>query len=126
MDVSFETCLRRREDALMRQRCYVLLRRRHDIQIRCRGYVPLRYLGCFIRDVPAMLLGRTKRRYYDVVTTSFCRLGNSVSPKRVLYENENKVLGSCSFVFKICSYHIKFVLTHQVNINLKHDKHKIL
>ena len=59
----------------------------------------------------------------DVVTTLPRRLfagwGNSVSPKCILYENANKVLGSCSFVFKICSYHIKIVLTHQVNMNLK-------
>ena len=48
MGVSFETCLRRREDALMGRRCYVLLRRRHDVPIRCRGDVPLRRLG----DVP--------------------------------------------------------------------------
>ena len=66
----------------------------------------------------------------DVVTALPRRLfagwGNSVSSKRVLYENTNKVLGSSSFVFKICSYHIEIVLTYQVNINLKQDKHKIL
>ena len=45
---SFETCLRRRRDALMGRRCYVLLRRCHDIPIRCRGNVLLRRLG----DVP--------------------------------------------------------------------------
>ena len=49
MGVSFETCLRRREDVPMRRRCYVLLRRRHDVPIRCRGDVPLRRLG----DVPS-------------------------------------------------------------------------
>ena len=48
LGVSFETCLRRRGDALMGHRCYVLLRRRHDVPIRCRGDVPLRHLG----DVP--------------------------------------------------------------------------
>ena len=42
LGVSFETCLRRRGDALMGRRCYVLLRRRHDVPIRCRGDVPPR------------------------------------------------------------------------------------
>ena len=32
-------------------------------------------IGCFIWDVPATLLGRTKRRRYDVATTSCCRVG---------------------------------------------------
>ena len=45
---SFETCLRRRRDALMGRRCYVLLRRCHDFPIRCRGDVLLRRLW----DVP--------------------------------------------------------------------------
>ena len=49
MGVSFETCLRRHEDVLMRRCCYVLLRRRHDVPIRCRGDVPLRHLN----DVPS-------------------------------------------------------------------------
>ena len=51
MGVSFETCLRRRGDALIGHHCYVLLRRRHDVPIRCRGDVPLRRLG----DVPRKL-----------------------------------------------------------------------
>ena len=45
MGVSFETYLRRREDAPMRRRCYVLLRRRHEVPIRCRGDVSLRRPG---------------------------------------------------------------------------------
>ena len=49
LGVSFETCLRRREDVLMRRCCYLLLRRRHDVPIRCRGDVPLRRLN----DVPS-------------------------------------------------------------------------
>ena len=49
LSVSFETCLRRREDVLMGRRCYVLLRRRQDVPIRRRGDVPLRRLD----DVPA-------------------------------------------------------------------------
>ena len=49
MGVSFETCLRRREDVPMRRRCYVLSRRRHNIPIRYRRDVPLRRLG----DVPS-------------------------------------------------------------------------
>ena len=49
LGVSFETCLRRREDVLMRRCCYLLLRRRHDVPIRCRGDVPLRHLN----DVPS-------------------------------------------------------------------------
>ena len=48
LGVSFETCLRRRKDALMGCCCYVLLKRFHDVPIRCRGDVPLRRLG----DVP--------------------------------------------------------------------------
>ena len=42
LGASFETCLRRREDALVGRRCYFLLRRRHDVLIRCRAGVPLR------------------------------------------------------------------------------------
>ena len=49
LGVSFETCLRRREDVLMRRYYYVLLRRRHDVSIRCRGDVPLRRFN----DVPS-------------------------------------------------------------------------
>ena len=48
LGVSFETCLRRRKDALMGRCCYVVLKRFHDVPIRCRGEVPLRRLG----DVP--------------------------------------------------------------------------
>ena len=48
LGVSFETCLRRRGEALMGHRCYVLLRRHHDVPIRCRGDISLRRLG----DVP--------------------------------------------------------------------------
>ena len=48
MGVSFETCLRRREEALMGRSCHVLLRRLHDVPIRRPGDVPLRRLG----DVP--------------------------------------------------------------------------
>ena len=78
----FETCLRRRWDALMGRRCYILLRRHHDVPIRCRGDVPLRSLGtfhgelvgCFLWDVTATSLERTERRHYDVGTTSFCRV----------------------------------------------------
>ena len=76
--------LRRRGDVLMRRRHYVPLRRGHDIPIRRREDVPLRRLddvplrrhGCFIWDVSAMSLGHTKRRPYDVATTSCCRVGN--------------------------------------------------
>ena len=32
-------------------------------------------VGCFIYDVPAMSLGRTERRRYDVATTFYCRVG---------------------------------------------------
>ena len=32
-------------------------------------------IGCFIWDLPTALLGRTKRRRYDVATTSRCRVG---------------------------------------------------
>ena len=35
--------------------------------------------GCFIWDVPATLLGRTKRRCHDVATTSCCRVGRFTS-----------------------------------------------
>ena len=49
MGVSFEACLRLREDVPIRRRCYVLLRSRHDVLIRCCGDVPLRRLG----DVPS-------------------------------------------------------------------------
>ena len=45
---SFETCLRRHGDVLMRHRCYVLLRRRYDVPIGRCGDVPVRRLG----DVP--------------------------------------------------------------------------
>ena len=44
LGVSFETCLRRRWDVLMRHCCYVLLRCRRDVPI-TRGDVPLRRLG---------------------------------------------------------------------------------
>ena len=44
-----KTCLRRREDILMRRCCYILLRCRHDVPIRCHGGVPLRPLN----DVPS-------------------------------------------------------------------------
>ena len=40
---SFEACLRRHEDILMRHCCYALLRCRHDVQIRCCGDVPPRH-----------------------------------------------------------------------------------
>ena len=46
--VSFQICLRRRGDALMGRRCYVILRRCFDVPIKCRGDVPLRCPG----DVP--------------------------------------------------------------------------
>ena len=80
--------LRRRGDVLMRRRHYVPLRRGHDIPIRRREDVPLTRLddaplwrlGCFIRDVPATSLGRTKRRRYDVATTSCCRVGSFSPP----------------------------------------------
>ena len=49
LGVSFETCLRRREDVLMRRCCYILLRRHHDVPTRCRGDVPRRRLN----DVPS-------------------------------------------------------------------------
>ena len=66
MGVSFETCLRRRGDVLMRRRHSVPLRRRHDILIRRREDVPLRRPG----DV---LLRRRwvfhLRRNYDVAGT---------------------------------------------------------
>ena len=39
-----------------------------------RGFIE-RSFECFIWDVPATSLGRTKRRHYDVFTTSFCRVG---------------------------------------------------
>ena len=45
--VSFENCLRPREDLLMRCRCYVLLRHRHYVPIRCRGDVTVGRLGDF-------------------------------------------------------------------------------
>ena len=48
LSFSFQTCLRRRRDALMGRHCYVLLKRCHDVPRRCRGDVPLRRLG----DVP--------------------------------------------------------------------------
>ena len=84
LGVSFETYLRRHGDVLMRRRHYVPLRRGHDIPIRRREDVPLRRLddvplrrhGCFIWDVSAMSLGHTKRRRYDVATTSCCRVGD--------------------------------------------------
>ena len=83
LGVSFETYLRRHGDVLMRRRHYVPLRRGHDLPIRRREDVPLRRLddvpmrrhGCFIWDVSAMSLGHTKRRRYDVATTSCCRVG---------------------------------------------------
>ena len=45
MGVSFEICLRRREDVLMGRFWYVLLRRRLDVPIRRCGDVPLRRYG---------------------------------------------------------------------------------
>ena len=48
LGVSFETCLRRRRDALMGRHCYVFLRCCHDVPIRCREDIPQRRLG----DVP--------------------------------------------------------------------------
>ena len=66
MGVSFETCLRRREDVMMGRRCYVFLRRRYDFPVRRRRDTPLRRLG----DVP---LRRRwvfhLRRTYDVTVT---------------------------------------------------------
>ena len=49
LGVSFETCLRHREDIPMRRRYYALLRYPHDVPIRCYGDVLLRRLG----DVPS-------------------------------------------------------------------------
>ena len=48
LDVSFETCLRRREDVLMRRCLYILLRCPHNVPMRCRWDLPLRRLN----DVP--------------------------------------------------------------------------
>ena len=45
LGVSFETCLRHCEDALMGRRCYVLLRRHHNVPVKRCGDVPLRCLG---------------------------------------------------------------------------------
>ena len=83
LGVSFETCLRRRKDALMGSYCYVLLKRFHDVPIRCRGDVPLRRLGdvpprsrwMFHLRLPVTSLGRTERRRYNVAATSCCRVG---------------------------------------------------
>ena len=49
LGVSFETCLKRREEVPLSRRCYVLMRRPHNVPIGCRGDVPLRRLG----DVPS-------------------------------------------------------------------------
>ena len=66
MGVSFEACLRLREDVLIRRRCYVLLRSRHDVLIRCCGDVPLRRLD----DVPSRRRWVFHlRRNYDVAGT---------------------------------------------------------
>ena len=45
LDVSFETCLRRRGDVLMGRRYYVLLKRRYYVPIRRCGDVLLKRLG---------------------------------------------------------------------------------
>ena len=57
----------------MGRRHYVPLRRRYVIPTRRREVV-----GCFIWDVPATSLGRTKRHRYDVATTSCCRVGSFI------------------------------------------------
>ena len=49
LGVLFETCLRCRENVLMRHCFSILLRRRPDVPIRCRGDVPLRRLN----DIPS-------------------------------------------------------------------------
>ena len=62
------------------------MRRCHNVRIRCRGDVPLNVLatfygavdGCSIWDVTSTLLGPTERRYYDVATTSCCRVGQQL------------------------------------------------
>ena len=84
----------------MGRRHYVPLRRRHNIPIRRREDVPLRRLG----DVPlrrrwvfhlirtATSLGRTKRRRYDVATTSRCRVGI------------DNVLGSVQIIWTLKKY----------------------
>ena len=79
LDVSFETCLRRRGDALMKPHCYAPLRRRHNVPIRCRGDVPLRRVGDVPRrsrsmfhlrrncDVTGRYRETSLRRHYDVL-----------------------------------------------------------
>ena len=66
LGVSFETCLRRREDIPIRRRCYILLKFRHDVPIKCRKDAPLRRLG----HVPSRLcLLFHLRRTCDVAGT---------------------------------------------------------
>ena len=72
----FQTYLRHRGDVLMWRRHYVPLRRRHDIPIRRREDIPLRRLGDIALTRGWVFhLRRTERRYYDVATTSCCRVG---------------------------------------------------
>ena len=60
MGVSFETCLRRREDVLIGRDCCVLFRRRHNVPIRRHIDVPLRHLADVPQRPPWVFhLGRT-------------------------------------------------------------------
>ena len=93
LGVSFETCLRRRRDALIGRRCCVFLRRCH-FPIRCHGDVPLRRLGDVPRRRRWVFHSRrtcdvAERRRYDVDTTSCCRVG-SMSTYLVICDDKNQ------------------------------------
>ena len=102
LDVSFETCLRRRGHVLMRRRWDLLLRRGNSVPVRRRGNVPLRRL-C---DVPprrrwVLHLRRTcdvVRKYRE---TSLRRCHDASLPGGYVYRNVNVNIPVASSVVPI-------------------------
>ena len=110
LGVSFEFCLRRREDVPMRRRCYILLRRPHDVLIRCRGDVPLRCLG----DVPSTRRWAFHlRRNCDVARTyretSLRRRQDVLLPGGTI---------RTGIAYKEIPYYIKAVLIDRISTNI--------
>ena len=84
MGVSFETCLRRREDVSIRRPCYVLLRRPHDLPITSSGDVLLRRLD----DVPS-------RRRWVFHLERNCDVAGTYRETLLLCRQDVLLLGGC-------------------------------
>ena len=101
MGVSFEACLRHREDVPMRRRFYVLLRGPHDVPIKFRGDVPLRRLGdvpsrrrwvfCLRRncDVAGTYRETSLQRRHDVLLPDGVTPNGSINYKEFFVNNQN-------------------------------------